>query len=183
MKTQICTKCRKRKPVNEFYYDKKGKFYRASCRRCGADFKKEDRKLRPWTYVYLGIKKRCEYKFWKAYKDYGAKGIKCLITVDEIKELWFRDKAYLMKWATIDRKDKFGHYTFDNCQFLEHAENTAKDKRKPVLQFDKQGNFIKEWISATDAAKTLNYCQSEINRAINNKRNKKSAYGFIWKLK
>jgi hypothetical protein len=52
---------------------------------------------------------------------------------------------------------------------------------KPVLQYDKQGNFIKEWNSITEAEFKLNLCKGRISsccRYIN-----KTAGGFIWRFK
>ena len=54
-------------------------------------------------------------------------------------------------------------------------------KSKPILQYDLQNNFIKEWSSATEAGKFLNKKNSAISECCNNKR--KSAYNFIWKFK
>ena len=52
--------------------------------------------------------------------------MRCLITAEELKILWFRDKAYLMKKPSIDRKNNEGDYTFKNCQYLEHKLNSGK---------------------------------------------------------
>lgn len=52
---------------------------------------------------------------------------------------------------------------------------------KPILQFDKQNNFIKEWESASKAAKFLSKPSSAISECCLGKR--KSIYGFIWKFK
>lgn len=56
-----------------------------------------------------------------------------------------------------------------------------KFRNKPILQFDLQGNFIKEWKSQTEASISLNKSSSAINECCNNKR--KSAYKYIWKFK
>ena len=50
-------------------------------------------------------------------------------------------------------------------------------KRKPVLQFDKDGNFIKRFESATDAYNELGICH--ITSVCNGCR--KMAGGFVWK--
>jgi len=63
----------------------------------------------PWKHRLVLIKLRCNNPQDKAYKWYGKRGIKCLITEEEIKKLWFRDKAYLMLRPTIDRKDNNGN--------------------------------------------------------------------------
>jgi hypothetical protein len=49
------------------------------------------------------------------------------------------------------------------------------------LQYSKDNKFIKEWLSATDAARSLNTSQSNIWNCIKGKR--KTAAGFIWKYK
>lgn len=89
--------------------------------------KNKIRKARePWKFIFIDIKRRCTNIKRKDYKYYGGKGIKCLITSQEIKELWFRDKAYLMKQPSIDRKDNNGHYEFNNCRFIEMSKNIGK---------------------------------------------------------
>lgn len=67
------------------------------------------------------------------------------------------------------------------------VEEHIKRKYKPILQYDKDGNFIKEWDSATTAGKELKINKSQISavaRGIEGKKsNSKSAGGFIWKYK
>ena len=53
---------------------------------------------------------------------------------------------------------------------------------KPVLQYDLEGNFIKEWISAKEASQQLNIKNSDISSCCKNGRNR-TAGGFIWKFK
>ena len=82
----------------------------------------------PWAKTRRYIKKRlsaarkekCSGR-WRSYV-----GIKLLITTAELKDLWFRDKAYEMKEPSIDRKDSKGHYTKENCQYIEMELNRAK---------------------------------------------------------
>jgi hypothetical protein len=50
-----------------------------------------------------------------------------------------------------------------------------------VIQYDKQGNFIKEWPSQIEAAIFLNKQSSAISECCSGKR--KSAYNYIWKFK
>jgi hypothetical protein len=135
----------------------------------------------PWIYLYQDIKRRCENKNRKDYIRYGAKGIKCKITKDEIKFLWFRDKAYLMEKPSIDRKDNNGNYTLDNCQFIELSENSRKDNIRSILQYDLNGEFIKEWESQTEVSKILNICRQNISKVASGKR--KQTGGYIWKYK
>jgi hypothetical protein len=135
----------------------------------------------PWIRPLIHLKQRCENKNDNAYKDYGGRGIKCLITKDEVKVLWFRDKAYLMEKPSIDRKDNNGNYCFNNCQFLELPENSCKDKRKPILQYDLNNNFIKEWNSQSDASRELKISTGNLSQVCQGKR--PTASGYIWRYK
>ena len=51
-------------------------------------------------------------------------------------------------------------------------------QKKPILQYDLDGNFIREWSSATDVSKEA---QENICKCLKGIR--KTAYGFIWKYK
>jgi len=71
-----------------------------------------------------------------------------------------------LEWCTAQEND-------------EHARRTGLKqgsyKRKPVLQYDKQGNFIREWNCGSDTK------IKHIYDVCNGKR--KSAGGFIWRYK
>jgi hypothetical protein len=89
----------------------------------------------PWYRVWYNARQRCINPNNSSYKHYGAKGIKFFITINDIKKLWFRDKAYLLKVPSIDRIDTYGNYTLENCRFIEFEENNKRDKRKNLLSF------------------------------------------------
>jgi len=57
----------------------------------------------------------------------------------------------------------------------------GKRFEKKILQFDKQGNFIKEWDSLKQAGLFLGKNPSAISQVCNGKQ--KTAYGYIWKYK
>ena len=52
---------------------------------------------------------------------------------------------------------------------------------KPVLQYTKSGEFVKEWKSAKDVQRNLGYFHNNISYCCNGKL--KSAYGYVWKYK
>lgn len=54
-------------------------------------------------------------------------------------------------------------------------------RKKPILQYDKQGNFIKEWPGLINAANALNTTSCLINAALRGRT--KTSRGFIWKYK
>ena len=88
------------------------------------------RKQFPWKGVLKNIKQRCNNSNNPKYKNYGGRGIKCLITAKELKKLWFKNKAYNLNWPSIDRKDNDGHYKLINCRFIEMVKNTKNTNLK-----------------------------------------------------
>ena len=52
---------------------------------------------------------------------------------------------------------------------------------KKVLQYDLEGNFIKEWNSAREIERALGYSNVSINQCCRGKIRKSK--GFIWKFK
>lgn len=147
---------------------------------------KEYKSNYPWKFVLRGIKNRCENKNVSEYKYYGGRGIKCEITVEEIKFLMERDGYWNMKRPSLDRIDNDENYTIYNCRFIECSENSLKmnedhNRLKPILQFDKQGNFIREWESIAKACRELKILKQSIIPVLKNKR--KTSGGFIWRYK
>jgi len=63
----------------------------------------------------------------------------------------------------------------------EHCKKISKTKSIPILQYDLEGNFIKEWESGKLAAESLNLNQSCINDVVRGKLKKSG--GYIWKYK
>lgn len=62
----------------------------------------------------------------------------------------------------------------------EIQKRTEKQKIK-ILQYDLEGNFVREWSSMREAANELNIYESGINACVNGKS--KFSRGFIWKRK
>jgi len=139
------------------------------------------RKKLPWKRTLQNIKSRCNNKKTPYYKNYGGRGIKCLITEEDIKFLYNRDKAYLMKQPSIDREENDGNYVLSNCRFIEKSKNSAKAHNKPVLQYDLNNQFVKEWSSCYIATKNLNISHSALTMCAQGLR--KTSARFIWKYK
>ena len=144
-------------------------------------YQKEYTEKFPWKKTLSDIKQRCYNSKNSRYKNYGGRGIECRITVEELEKLWYRDKAWLLEKPSIDRKENDGHYEFGNCRYIELVENSGKDKRKPVLQYDLQGKFIKEWESAVDVERKLGIPNQNINKVLFNLR--QTAGGFKWEIR
>lgn len=138
-KNKYCPKCKQIKLNKEFSPSKQTKDgLDGHCRDCRNIYSRKKykqnpinrikfyRKLHPWYTSLDHARQRCNNFKNKKYKWYGAKGIKCFLTIKEIKELWFRDKAYKLKKPSIDRIDNEGHYEFNNCRFIEQSENSRR---------------------------------------------------------
>jgi group I intron endonuclease len=80
-----------------------------------------------------------------------------------------------------ETKKKMSDAKLGKKNTAEHNRNCTLTKYKTVLQFDKQGNFIKEWLGASYVRDVLGYPQSNITAVCNGLR--KTARGFIWKYK
>ena len=87
-------------------------------------YRKLYRVTKPWYYYYDAAASRCQWK-GAAYKKHG---IKFLLSVAEIKSLWDRDNAALMKKPSLDRINTTGHYLFENCRFIELDVNKSRQK-------------------------------------------------------
>jgi len=75
------------------------------------------RKRFPWRHHYDNARLRCSPN--------GSYYGRCIfkMTVEDFKELWFRDKAYNLIKPSIDRKKNELGYIKSNCRFIEHSEN------------------------------------------------------------
>ena len=70
----------------------------------------------------------------------------------------------------------------NNTNWIERNKNLRKSISKSIIQYDLEGNFIKEWECASDIQKELeNYWAFEISLVCKNKSNFYKR--FIWKYK
>lgn len=84
----------------------------------------------PWMLYKKNAMARCINPKEPKYKYYGGKGIKYLLSNDDLKFMWVRDKAWKLDQPPIDRKNSNGDYIFINCQFIEFAKNRIKNNFK-----------------------------------------------------
>lgn len=85
------------------------------------------------------------------------------------------------KTHTADVRLKISNINKGRRMTKENRENLTKIVSKPVIQYSKNSEFIKEWDSATEVTKELGFNSRVINSQARGLR--KTAYGFIWKYK
>lgn len=87
------------------------------------------RRFRPWEESLAVILRRCsDGAPEKERRLYFDRGIRCRITAFELEEMWFRDKAYLMRKPSVCRINRLDDYRFENCRYVEASESSRKPK-------------------------------------------------------
>lgn len=170
---KTCVKCSEIKSLDEFYKQSDGVCGRVgSCIPCF----KRDRK-RPEVMITAALNNargRCKHHYKK-------KGIQCFLTREDVEFLWNRDSAESLEWPSLDRKDNNGDYTLENCRFIEHRINSIRERKKPIIQYTMEGEFVAEYPSASEAAKVTGFTWNSICTAARGVR--PSHMGYKWKYK
>lgn len=80
-----------------------------------------------------------------------------------------------------EHKEMFRILSTDRKQTKETREKILEAKRKPVIQYSKNGEKIAEYISAVEAENLTSIGRSHISQCCNGKR--KTAGGYVWRFK
>lgn len=80
-----------------------------------------------------------------------------------------------LEWCTREYNNNYG------TRNKRIAEKISEIKSKPVLQYDREGNFIREWPSMMKVEEETGIYQQNISMCCLGSRN--SAGGYIWKYK
>jgi len=197
MKYKQCCKCKKFKPLNEFYKNHKNKDgLQYVCKTCKS---KKD-------IDYIRTKNGLIIKMYSAQKTrVKLKRLKISYTIEELKKWilkqpnfdklfneWIKSGYEKMLIPSIDRLNDYKGYSFDNIQLMtwqenktkycENAKNGINNKMaRVVLQYDLNGNFIKEYYSAKNASIENNINYSNIINCCLGKR--KTARKYKWEYK
>lgn len=112
-------------------------------------------------------------------------------TLDEKRKLFKSDanpmKNPLYKQKVINIRKGNNSWVTDSMKenlkirIQESVKNNTQSGNKAILQYDLEGNFIKEWISITQASKELGFCDRVLIDVC--KGRKISACGFVWRYK
>lgn len=86
------------------------------------------------------INQRCIDRKINKYEYYGGRGIQNHLSLNDLVCLWRRDHAENLNRPSLDRKNSDGHYTVENCQFIELVENTKK-RRSSGSRWDSPAKY------------------------------------------
>lgn len=68
-----------------------------------------------------------------------------------------------------------------NCNYGTHNQRSAEKRSKPVLQYSLEGEFVKEWVSASEVQRQTGFDRRNVSSCCRGKQ--KSSKGYIWKYK
>lgn len=94
------------------------------------------------------------------------------------------NNPFYNKKHTIESRIKMSQSvkkSFSNETMIEKLSSLKESSKKPILQFDMNGDFIKEWDSVSRIKRELSFDRKTIKQACNGIY--KQAYGFVWKYK
>lgn len=84
--------------------------------------------------------------------------------------------------AKMSQTNKGRIYSIETKKKMSEAKkDKPSHRRKPTLQLDKQGNIIREWKSASEAADSLNITRGSVMNCLSGLT--KTSGGFTWKYK
>lgn len=83
------------------------------------------KRLNPWARYVEWARRRVNCRDERGWwPHYGAKGIRCFLTAEQLKEIWERDRAHELKKPSLDRRDPSADYANWNVRFIEFNLNS-----------------------------------------------------------
>ncbi len=190
-----CTICNAIKDVSEFGKNKLGKNgLRSDCKRCNnLKSKRYSRTKRGVISTIYASQKQSSKQRKHDCPKYSKKELLDWLMNDWTFNLIFENwvncgYSHLLK-PSIDRKDDYLPYSFDNIQLMTWGENKKKGyidsisgrnnkKNKAVNQLDKSGQIMSKYYSIRGAGRATKTNKSNIISCC--KGNVKTAGGFRW---
>lgn len=136
--------------------------------------------MRTWKnnkgYLYVDLCKNCKYERFLVHRlvyeaFYGK--IPAGMEIDHIDTNRQNNSVENLRCVT-HKENKNNQITK-----VKSRENTRKICGKPVIQYTKDGQFVKRWECGIDIKRELGYDQANISACCLGKY--KQAYGYVWK--
>lgn len=130
-------------------------------------------KHRGYLYVSLSRNGKCKtFTVHKLVAQHFIPNPNNLSEIDHINTDRTDNRVENLRWCT--------HKENQNNTVTKSKMKLNKSKSKPILQFSKDGEFIKKWNSCSDIKRELGYNQSSISACCHNMKSYHTAYGYIW---
>lgn len=90
-----------------------------------------------------------------------------------------------LEWVTHIENCRYGTAITRRTEHLDYSKRRINNAgqilacSKPIIQYDKSGNYIREWKSATECSKETGFSISGIRSVVRGKRN--SIFGYVFK--
>lgn len=94
--------------------------------------------------IWYAMNYRCTNPKHRAYKDYGAKGIKVLFTSFESFVDWSLENGYKAN-LTIDRINNEESYSPSNCRWVTYKEQENNRTNNTLITYNNETHTIAEW--------------------------------------
>ncbi len=191
-----CRICKELKYKSEFHKHKRMKDgLHSECKKCATELQRKRAKTKDGliTKIYARQRQSCVDRGNESPK-YSNKNLNkwCIEQplFHELHNNWEKSGYLKSLTPSIDRKDDYISYNFDNIQLMTWGENNRKSHKdnktgkirkawKKLNQYDLEGNFIKQWGSGVQVEKCLGIARNHIPSVCKGKR--KQAGGFIWR--
>lgn len=131
-------------------------------------------RLNNMGYYYVGLWRNSIVKHYMVHKLVGTHfipnpdNLPCINHKDENPKNNCVDN---LEWCTYKYNSNYG-----TC-----IKRRSEKKRKPVNQYDLDGNYIRTWESISEASISLGINDGQISNVVNNKPKHKTAGGYIWR--
>ena len=116
--------------------------------------KAKDRNSLPWTRAIQNMRQRCRISNANKASYYCGAGIKCSITGPELRDLFFKSKAWKLKIPSVDRINPEESYTKENVRWIEFEENR---KQRLMQNPYRREHFLRIKNIITKELKDLNW--------------------------
>ena len=136
---------------------------------------KSEKFLKPrannYGYLYVNLSKNGKIK---SYHIHRLVAMAYIPNPENLPQINHRDENKTnnclqnLEWCNCNYNNNYGT----------RNEKISNSKKIPILQYTLDGEFVKEWPSATDVGREVN---KRISQCLRGKQ--KTAYGFVWKYK